>query len=161
MTTGTTTQNETNTHNATAHLVSELNGLLADHVALYLKTKNFHWHVAGPRFRDLHLLFDEQAIEMRDQIDVIGERVRKLGAMTLTSIGSIGANTQVKDQDDTALTAEAMLTELRDDNAAMVARLKGMKPLADAAGDNATDGLLDDWTDMAEQRVWFLSQTLK
>ena len=152
---------EPETRNATAALVSELNGLLADHLALYLKTKSFHWHVAGPRFRDLHLLFDEHAIEIRDQIDVIGERVRKLDAATLTSIGSVAANTQVKDQDDTAMSAEDMIAELRDDNANMVARLKGMKELADSAGDNATDGLIDDWTDMAEERVWFLKQTLK
>ena len=148
-------------NNAKTALVSELNGLLADHMALFFKTKNFHWHVAGPRFRDLHLLFDEHAIEIRDQIDVIGERVRKLDADTLTSIGSIAQHTQVKDQDDASLSAEAMVAELRDDNAAMVKRLKGLKELADQAGDNATDGLLDDWTDMAEQRVWFLTQTLK
>lgn len=148
-------------NNARTALVSELNGLLADHMALFFKTKNFHWHVAGPRFRDLHLLFDEHAIEIRDQIDVIGERVRKLGADTLTSIGSVAQHTQVKDQDDAHLSAEAMVEELRDDNAAMVKRLKGLKELTDQAGDNATDGLLDDWTDMAEQRVWFLTQTLK
>ena len=148
-------------NNTKKALVDELNGLLADHLALFIKTKNFHWHVAGPRFRDLHLLFDEQAIEIRDQIDVIGERVRKLDANTITSIGAIASHTQVKDQDDAELTAEAMLAELRDDNAKMVARLKAMKPLAEQANDNATDGLLDDWTDMAEERVWFLSQTLK
>lgn len=147
--------------NAKTALVGELNGLLADHMALYFKTKNFHWHVAGPRFRDLHLLFDEQAIEIRDQIDLIAERVRKLDADTLTSIGAIAQHTQVKDQDDTSLAAEKMVEELRDDNAALVKRLKGMKELAEQAGDNATDGLLDDWTDMAEQRVWFLRQTLK
>ncbi len=148
-------------NNAKTALVSELNGLLADHLALFFKTKNFHWHVAGPRFRDLHLLFDEHAIEIRDQIDVIGERVRKLGADTLTSIGSVAQHTQVKDQDDASLSAEAMVEELRDDNAAMVKRLKGLKEMTEQAGDNATDGLLDDWTDMAEQRVWFLTQTLK
>ncbi len=147
--------------NSKAALVSELNGLLADHMALFFKTKNFHWHVAGPRFRDLHLLFDEHAIAIRDQIDVIGERVRKLGENTLTSIGSIAHHTQVKDQDDASLSAEAMVEELRDDNSAMVTRLKGTKPLAEQAGDNATDGLLDDWTDAAEERVWFLTQTLK
>ena len=147
--------------NSKMELVGELNGLLADHFALYLKTKNFHWHVAGPRFRDLHLMFDEQAIEIRDQIDAIGERVRKLGENTLTGIASVSKNTQVKDQDDATLSAEKMVEELRDDNAAMVKRLKDMKPLAEQAGDNATDGLLDDWTDMAEERVWFLSQTLK
>nr|WP_137677700.1 DNA starvation/stationary phase protection protein [Parerythrobacter lutipelagi] len=147
--------------NSKTALVGELNGLLADHLALYFKTKNFHWHVAGPRFRDLHLMFDEQAIEVRDQIDAIGERVRKLGENTLTSIGSVAKATQVKDQDDAALSPEKMVEELRDDNAAMVKRLKAMKPLAEQAGDNATDGLLDDWTDMAEERVWFLTQTLK
>lgn len=147
--------------NSKTALVSELNGLLADHFALFIKTKNFHWHVAGPRFRDLHLMFDEQAIEVRDQIDLIGERVRKLDEYTLTSPGSVSKHTQIKDQDDTTLTADAMVKELRDDNIKLVKRLKGMKPLAEQAGDNATDGLLDDWTDMAEQRVWFLSQTLK
>lgn len=146
--------------NSKAPLINELNGLLADHMALFMKTKNFHWHLAGPRFRDLHLLFDEQAIEIRDQIDVIGERVRKQGEMTLTSIGSVAKHTQVKDQDDTSISADKMVEKLRDDNTAMVNRLKGMKPLAEAAGDNATDGLLDDWTDMAEERVWFLTQNL-
>lgn len=146
--------------NSKAALIGELNGLLADHFALFIKTKNFHWHVKGPRFRDLHLLFDEQALEVRDQIDVIAERVRKLDAETLTSLGSVSRATQIKDQDSAQLSAEDMIAELRDDNAALVTRLKGMKPLADQAGDNATDGLLDDWTDMAEQRVWFLKSLL-
>lgn len=146
--------------NSKAALIGELNGLLADHFALFVKTKNFHWHVKGPRFRDLHLLFDEQALEVRDQIDVIAERVRKLDAETLTSLGSVARATQVKDQDNAALSAEDMIAELHDDNAAIVTRLKGMKPLAEQAGDNATDGLIDDWTDMAEQRVWFLKSLL-
>ncbi|GAB4478494.1 Dps family protein [Erythrobacter tepidarius] len=146
--------------NSKAALVAELNGLLADHFALFIKTKNFHWHVKGPRFRDLHLLFDEQALEIRDQIDLIAERVRKLDAETLTSLGSVARATRIKDQDSTTLSAEAMIAELRDDNVAVVERLKGMKPLAEQAGDNATDGLLDDWTDMAEQRVWFLTSLL-
>lgn len=146
--------------NTKAALVDELNGLLADHFALFIKTKNFHWHVKGPRFRDLHLLFDEQAIEIRDQIDVIAERVRKLDADTLTSIDSVARRTKIKDQDSAALAAEDMIAELRDDNGLVVDRLKGMKPLAEQAGDNATDGLIDDWTDMAEQRVWFLKSLL-
>ena len=146
--------------NSKTALIDGLNGLLADHLALYFKTKNFHWHVTGPRFRDLHLLFDEQAIEIRDQIDAIGERVRKNGAMTLTSIGSVAQHTQIADQDDTSLKAEAMIEELRDDNQKLVERLNALKKHAEAAGDNATDGLLDDWTDMAEERVWFLSSTL-
>ena len=147
--------------NSKTALVQELNALLADHFALFIKTKNFHWHVAGPRFRDLHLLFDEQAIEIRDQIDEIGERVRKNDMVTLTSVGSVAKHTQVADQDDVTLTPDAMVEELRDDNAAMVKRLKAMKELTEKAGDNATDGLIDEWTDMAEERVWFLSQTLK
>ena len=140
--------------NATAQMVAELNGLLADHFALYVKTKNFHWHVKGPRFRDLHLLFDEQAIEIQGQIDVIGERVRKLGADTLTSVGSIAQSTSVTDEDRANLSAEDMIAQLRDDNAAMVAKLKSMKDVADHAGDNATAGLLDDWTDMADLAAW-------
>jgi len=146
--------------NSRTALLAELNGLLADHFALFTKTKNFHWHIKGPRFRDLHLLFDEQALEIRDQIDDIGERVRKQGGKTLTSIGSVSKHTQITDQDSTDLEPDAMVKELRDDNAKMVKRLKDMKPLAEESGDNATDGLIDDWTDMAEERVWFLSSIL-
>ena len=146
---------------AVAAISAALNSLLADSFALYLKTKNFHWHVAGPRFHDLHLLFDEQATAILGVVDLIAERVRKNDADTLTSIGSIASRTAVKDQNKTALPAEKMVEELRDDNAALVARLKGLKDLAGDAGDNATDGIVDDWTDQAEQRVWFLSQTLK
>ena len=147
--------------NAKKALVDELNGVLADHLALYVKTKNFHWHVAGPRFRDLHLLFDEQATQVLGVVDLIAERVRKNGADTLTSIGAIGGRTAVNDQDDTSLSAEKMVEELRDDNVALVTRLKKAKELAGDTGDNATDGVIDDWTDQAEERVWFLSQTLK
>lgn len=147
--------------NSKKALVDGLNGLLADHLALYLKTKNFHWHIAGPRFRDLHLLFDEQAAQIIANVDAIGERVRKNGEFTLTSIGSVAEHTKVKDQDDVTLTADLMVEELRDDNAALVKRLKDVKELAGEVGDNATDGLIDDWTDMAEERVWFLAQSLK
>ena len=146
--------------NSKTALIAEINALLADHFALYIKSKNFHWHVKGPRFRDLHLLFDEQAGAIQGEIDAIGERVRKLGGDTLTSVGSIAQFTQIKDQDSATLTAEEMITELRDDNAALVARLKGMKELTEQVGDNATDGLLDDWTDQAEERVWFLNSLL-
>lgn len=146
--------------NSKTALIDGLNGLLADHLALYFKTKNFHWHVSGPRFRDLHLLFDEQAIAIQTQIDLIAERVRKNGARTLTSIGAVARATQIADQDDAKLTAEEMITELRDDNAALVTSLKALKDHTEKAGDNATDGLLDDWTDQAEQRVWFLTSLL-
>lgn len=146
--------------NSKAALIGELNGLLADHFALFIKTKNFHWHVKGPRFHDLHLLFDTHAIEVRDQIDLIAERVRKLDADTLTSLGTMAQHTKITDQDNTKLSAEDMIAELHSDNVSLIERLKGMKPLADQAGDNATDGLLDDWTDMAEQRAWFLRSLL-
>jgi starvation-inducible DNA-binding protein len=146
--------------NSKAALIDELNGLLADHFALYIKTKNFHWHVIGRHFRDLHLLFDEQAAQIQAQTDVIGERVRKQGGDTLTSAGSVSRHTQIKDQDSTALKAEDMITELRDDNVKVIARLKKLKELADEAGDNATDSLIDDWTDEAEERVWMLSSFL-
>ena len=147
--------------NSRTALIDGLNGLLADHFALYVKTKNFHWHVTGPRFRDLHLLFDEQAAEVQGLIDAIAERVRKNDAMTLTSLGTLAKATQVKDQDDVTLPPDAMVKELRDDNAALVARLKEVKTYAEEAGDNASDGLIDEWTDMAEERVWFLDSTLK
>ncbi len=146
--------------NSKTALIHGLNDLLADHLALYFKTKNFHWHVKGPRFRDLHLAFDEQALAIQGQIDVIGERVRKNGAKTLTSIGSVASATSIADQESATLSAEEMITELGDDNAGLVKRLKQLKEHADKAGYNATDGLIDDWTDQAEERVWFLSSML-
>ena len=147
--------------NSKTALVTELNGLLADHFALFTKTKNFHWHVTGPRFRDLHMLFDEQAIEIRDNIDMLGERVRKNGALTLTSVGSVAQNTAIKDQDDATISADVMLAELVEDNTIMLDRIKKLKGLADEAGDNATDGILDDLTDQTEERIWFLKSTLQ
>lgn len=146
--------------NSKAALIAELNGLLADHFALYIKTKNFHWHVVGRHFRDLHLLFDEQATQIRKQIDIIGERVRKQGGDTLTSAGSVSKHTQIADQDSTTLAAEDMIAELRGDNEKMIARLKSLKELAEEADDNATDSLIDDWTDYAEERVWMLTSFL-
>jgi starvation-inducible DNA-binding protein len=144
--------------NARGALIDSLNGLLADTFALYIKTKNFHCHVGGPQFRDLHLLFDEQAAQIFGLTDLIAERVRKNGGGTLTSIGSIAAKTRVSDQDDARLDAMSMVRELRDDNSALVTRLREVKQAANDAGDNATDGIVDDWTDEAEERVWFLSQ---
>lgn len=146
--------------NANAVLIDSLNQLLADSFALYLKTKNFHWHVRGPQFRDLHLLFDEQAAEIFALTDLIAERVRKNGATTLTSIGSIAALSKIKDQDASDLSAEAMVKELVADNTAFIAQLRATKEAAGNAGDNATDGIIDDWTDQAEQRVWFLSSVI-
>lgn len=141
-------------------LVDSLNGLLADSFALYIKTKNFHWHVKGPQFRDLHLLFDEQAAEIFALTDLIGERVRKNGAVTLTSIGSIVAATRIADQDGSDLDAPTMIRELIADNQSYLARLREVKDAAGNASDNATDGIVDDWTDQCEQRIWFLKQTV-
>ena len=147
--------------NSKKALIDALNGALADHLALYLKTKNFHWHVAGGRFRDLHLLFDEQAAQIFALVDIIAERVRKNAADTLTSIGSVAKATVIKDQDNVSLDADGMVAELRDDNVKLIERLKEVKRTSDEAGDNATNGQVDDWIDQAEERVWFLSQTAK
>ena len=147
--------------NSKAGLVSALNGALADTVALYFKTKNFHWHVAGPRFRDLHVLFDEQAAQLVGTVDDLGERVRKNDEYTLTSIGSVMKATRIEDQDDVTLTADAMVKELRDDNKKLHQRLGEVKEAAEEAGDNATSGVVDDWIDECEERIWFLNQTSK
>jgi len=141
-------------------LVENLNGLLADSFALYIKTKNFHWHVRGPQFRDLHLMFDEQAAEIFALTDLIAERVRKNGADTLTSLGAIAKQSEIADQNDTGLDAKAMIKELIADNEIYLARLRKTKQAAEDAGDNATDGVIDDWTDQCEQRIWFLKQTV-
>ena len=148
------------TDNATGVLVDNLNALLADYFTLYLKTKNFHWHVKGPNFRDLHLLFDEQATALFALTDIIAERVRKNGAVTLTSIGAIAGKARIKDQDSAGLTAGAMVSELIADNTALIAALRETKASATEAGDNATEGAIDDWTDQAQQRVWFLNSVL-
>jgi starvation-inducible DNA-binding protein len=146
--------------NAGKALAEAMNGLLADSFALYLKTKNFHWHVSGPHFREYHLLLDDQAAQILGITDAIAERVRKNGHRTLTSIGDIAKRQSIADNDKSGVSAEAMLKELRDDNLAMVAKLREVKELAGQAGDNATDGIVDDWTDQAQERAWFLSETL-
>lgn len=146
--------------NSKKALADALNGLLADYYALYVKTKNFHWHVTGPHFREYHLLFDEQATELIATTDLVAERVRKLGQDTLTSIGAIAAKQRINDHDSTSTDASKMLKELHADNETLIKALKDAKDLADEAGDNATDGLLDDWTDQAEQRAWFLAATI-
>jgi starvation-inducible DNA-binding protein len=147
-------------NNSRTALAAALNGLLADYYALYLKTKNFHWHVSGPHFREYHLLFDDQATEILATTDLVAERVRKLGQRTLTSIGAIGKSQSIKDDDRDGVEATDMLKTLLADNRALVLALKAAKELAEDAGDNATDGLLDDWTDQAEQRAWFLESTI-
>ena len=146
--------------NAGKALAEAMNGLLADSFALYLKTKNFHWHVAGPHFREYHLLLDDHAAQILAITDAVAERVRKNGYRTLTSIGDIARRQSVADNDKGSVAAEAMLKELRDDNVAFVTKLRAVKELAGQAGDNATDGLVDDWTDEAQERAWFLTETL-
>ncbi len=142
--------------NAKKAVAEALNGIFADSFALYLKTKNFHWHVSGPHFRDYHLMFDEHAAQILATTDLIAERVRKNGHRTLTSIGDIGKRQTIADNDDAKVAAPEMLGELRADNLKLVEKLREAKELAGDAGDNATDGLLDDWTDQAEERAWFL-----
>jgi starvation-inducible DNA-binding protein len=138
--------------------IDALNAILADSFALYMKTKNFHWHVSGPHFRDYHLLLDDQAVQILATTDVIAERVRKTGGTTLRSIGDISRRQRITDNDAENLTAAHMLAELRADNLALVASLKELKDLVDEAKDNATSGIVDTWTDEAEQRAWFLQE---
>jgi starvation-inducible DNA-binding protein len=147
--------------NSKKAMIEQLNATLADHFALYLKTKSFHWHLKGPRFRDLHLLFDEQAAAILGVTDAMAERVRKQDGTTLTSIGAIGRASQIKDDDRTDVDADTMVKALRDDNAKVVDALKALKDAAEEAGDNATSALVDEWQDEAERRVWFLSETLR
>jgi len=135
--------------------------ILANSYAIYLKTKNFHWHVSGPHFRDYHLMLDEQATEILAVTDLIAERVRKLGETTLRSIGDIARRQQVKDNDQDFVTPRDMLLELRDDNLKLVQQYREVKELADAAKDNATSGIVDEWTDQAEQRAWFLFEATR
>ena len=142
--------------NATKSVAEALNGILADSYALYLKTKNFHWHVSGPHFRDYHLMLDDQATQILGTTDLIAERVRKTGNTTLRSIGDIARRQTVKDNDAEFVSPEAMLAELREDNLRLVESLRAAKEAAGEARDNATDSLIDDWTDQAEERAWFL-----
>ena len=133
-----------------------LNVALADCYALYLKTKNFHWHVSGPHFRDYHLLLDDQAAQILGVTDAIAERVRKTGNVTLRSIGDIARRQTIADNDQDFVEAGAMLAELRDDNLTLVEQFRVVKEAAEAAKDNATSGIVDEWTDQAEERAWFL-----
>ena len=145
--------------NAIGSVAEALNAILADSYALYLKTKNFHWHVSGPHFRDYHLMLDEQATQILGTTDAIAERVRKIGGTTLRSIGHIARLQRIEDNDAGFVSAKDMLAELHRDNLMLVEALREAKEIVDAAGDNATSGVLDDWTDLAEERAWFLFET--
>ncbi|WP_156680187.1 Dps family protein [Sphingomonas profundi] len=142
--------------NSALSVADALNGILADSFALYLKTKNFHWHVSGPHFRDYHLMLDDQATQILGTTDAIAERVRKTGNTTLRSIGDIARHQRIRDNDAEFVSPRDMLAELREDNLALVASLREAKDIVDEAKDNATSGILDDWTDLAEERAWFL-----
>ena len=141
---------------AVRSVAGALNGILADSFALYFKTRNFHWHVSGPHFRDYHRLFDEQAAQILAATDDIAGRVRKTGNTTLRSIGDIARHQSVTDNDEDFVAPGDMLKELRDDNLRLVEVLRDARDLADSARDNATAAMIDDWTDQAEGRAWFL-----
>ncbi|MGB8603277.1 MAG: DNA starvation/stationary phase protection protein [Rhizomicrobium sp.] len=145
--------------NTVPELVEGLNGLLADAFAIYLKTKNFHWHVSGPHFREYHLLFDDQAGQILAMTDILAERVRKLGGRTLTSIGAISRHQSLTDNDADTVTPAAMLKELIGDNAAVVAALRNVHEICADHNDFASASLLENFIDETEQRIWFLKQT--
>ena len=147
--------------NATRDLSAALTTLLADFFALYVKTKNFHWHVSGPHFRDYHLLLDEQAEQIFAATDDIAERVRKIGGTTLRSVGHIGRLQRVLDNDADFVTPMDMLAELSDDNKQLVANLREIHDLCDEHRDVATASLIEVWIDEAERRTWFLFETTR
>jgi starvation-inducible DNA-binding protein len=141
--------------NAVRDISGALNVLLADMFALYVKTKNFHWHVAGQHFRDYHLLLDEQGDQIFATTDAIAERVRKIGGVTLRSIGQISRLQRVLDNDAEYVTPQDMLAELRDDNKQLTAHMREAHDLCDEGRDVATASLLEVWIDEAERRTWF------
>ena len=141
---------------AVVALSGELNALLADTFALYVKTKNFHWHVSGPHFRSYHELFDQHAGEIIAMTDGIAERVRKIGGGTLRSIAHIGRLQRVKNNDESFVPPGDMLRELMEDNKALASAMRQAHAVCDAHRDLASASLLENWIDEAEKRVWFL-----
>jgi starvation-inducible DNA-binding protein len=146
---------------AVAEISAALTTLLADLFALYVKSKNFHWHVSGPHFRDHHLLLDEQSEQIFATTDVIAERVRKVGGVTLHSIGEIARLQRVADNDSQFVAAQQMLAELCEDNAQLAVRLRVAHALCDEHGDVASASLIENWIDEAEGRVWFLYEATR
>jgi starvation-inducible DNA-binding protein len=138
-----------------------LNILLADAFALYLKTKNFHWHISGPHFRDYHLWLDEQGDQIFAITDAIAERVRKIGGTTVRSIGEISRLQRIQDNDAEFMTPLDMLAELRDDNKELVAKMRATHALCEEHHDVATASSLEVWTDEAERRSWFLFEATR
>ena len=147
--------------NATRDISGSLTVLLADMFALYVKTKNFHWHMSGPHFRDYHLLLDEQADQIFATTDALAERARKIGGTTLRSVGHIGRLQRVLDNDAEFVTPLDMLAELRDDNKQLAAHLRETHGLCDEHGDVASASLLETWIDEAERRTWFLFEATR
>jgi starvation-inducible DNA-binding protein len=141
---------------ATRDIAAGMNALLADVFALYFKTKNFHWHLSGPHFRDYHLLLDEQANEIYAMTDPIAERVRKIGGTTLRSVGHIARLQRISDNDADYVDAPDMLAELREDNKTLAVRLRELHGVCDAHRDIATASLIEVWVDQSERRTWFL-----
>ena len=144
---------------ATRDISAALNVLLADVFALYLKTKNFHWHMSGPHFRDYHLMLDEQAGQIFEMTDVLAERVRKIGHLTLHSIGDISRRQRVLDNDAPFVTPQDMLAELREDNGQLAKRMREAHGMIDEADDVATASILEVYIDEAERRAWFLYES--
>jgi starvation-inducible DNA-binding protein len=142
--------------NAVHEISRALMPLLSDVFALYLKTKNFHWHMSGPHFRDYHLMLDDQADQIFSMTDAIAERARKLGATTIRSIGQISRCQRVVDNDADYVKPLDMIAELRDDNATLTQTMRELHSLCDEAGDVATASLLENWIDESEKRTWFL-----
>jgi starvation-inducible DNA-binding protein len=146
---------------AAGNIAAALTVILADMFALYIKTKNFHWHVSGPHFRDYHLLLDEQSEQIFNATDAMAERVRKIGGTTLRSIGHIARLQRVADNDEGYVPPEDMLAELLEDNRQLVVSLRAAHRLCDESGDVASASLIENWIDEAEHRAWFLYETTR
>lgn len=146
---------------ATRDLSTALTLLLADAFALYLKTKNFHWHMSGPHFRDYHLMLDEQAKQLFAMTDALAERARRIGGTTLRSISHIARLQRVLDNDSDYVTPSDMLAELREDNSVMARHMRGLHELCDEHRDIATASLLETWIDEAENRTWYLFEAAR
>lgn len=144
---------------ATRDIGGAMNAILADVFALYLKTKNFHWHVSGPHFHDYHLMLDDQADQLFAMTDPIAERIRKVGALTLRSIGHIARTQRILDNDADYVVPTDMLAELREDNKTLAARLREAHGVCDQHRDIATASLIETWIDETERRTWFLFET--
>ena len=149
------------TAEATRDISAALAGLLADVFALYVKTKNFHWHMSGPHFRDYHLLLDEQGDQIFAMTDPIAERARKIGGTTLRSIGHIARMQRIADNDAEYVTPQDMLAELKDDNIRLTSAMRAVHDTCDEYGDVATASLLEVWIDETERRSWFLYEATR